>query len=343
MPPATDWKEQIPADETERFERHAAVLAALQQRIGERARDKVVHRALHAKSNLGVEAEFEVLATVPQDARIGLFATPRTYPAFVRFSNGAARHQPDPKPDVRGLAVKILGVDGKKLIPGLEDATTQDFLAIRTSSIPMRDADEFISLVKAAQTPALLPFRLIRDLGFRRALKLIKDLVASMKLPLSTLASTSYYSALPIKYGPYAVRFAFVAQDAPIPSRGDDPTYIGDQLAARLRERPVIYDFRIQFYQDETRTPIEDASVEWSETVAPYVTVARLTLPVQDPRSPRGQKIGELVERFAFDPWHARDDLRPLGNMMRARNHAYRLSTHARGAIAEPSELPRFD
>ena len=29
--------------------------------------------------------------------------------------------------------------------------------------------------------------------------------------------------------------------------------------------------------------------------------------------------------------------------MMRARNHAYRVSTQGRSAIPEPSELPRFD
>ena len=288
MPPATDWREQIPDDEPARFERHAAVLGAIQQRLNKAT--KVVRRALHAKANVGLEARFEVLADLPPHARIGLFAEPKSYPAFVRFSNGAARPAPDPRPDVRGLALKILGVDGKKLIPGLEDATTQDFLAIRTSSVPMRDADEFIALIKAAQTPALLPFRLMLALGLRRGVQMIKALVASMKLPLSTLASTSYYSALPIKFGPYAVRFAFVAQDAPMPSKGRDPMYIGDQLAERLRDRPVVYDFRVQFYQDATRTPIEDASVDWSEADAPYVTVARLTLPVQDPKSSRGQK-----------------------------------------------------
>ena len=46
---------------------------------------------------------------------------------------------------------------------------------------------------------------------------------------------------------------------------------------------------------------------------------------------------------MSFDPWHAREDLRPLGNLMRARNHAYRISTQKRGAIAEPATLPTFE
>src|SRR5688572_25269996 len=132
---AQDWKEQIPDGEAARFEAHAAFLGELQKKRG--ASD----RALHAKANLGVEAELAVLPDLPEEARVGMFATPRTYQALVRFSNGAGRRQSDKKLDVRGIAVKVLGVDGKKVIPGLEDATTQDFLAIRSPSVPMKNAD----------------------------------------------------------------------------------------------------------------------------------------------------------------------------------------------------------
>jgi hypothetical protein len=321
MPPATDWNEQIPDDEVARFERYATMFGEMQARGGNR------DRALHAKANLGVEAELEVLADVAGEAKLGMFAEPKTYRAFVRFSNGSPRHQPDKSPDVRGIAVKVLGVAGKKLIPGMEDATTQDFLAIRTPVVPMRNADEFVTLVRAARPAALLPFKLIAALGFGRGLKVIKAALAGLKLPTAPLAATAYYSALPIKYGPYAVHFAFVPD-------------LGEALAARLRAGPVIYDLKIQFYQDATRTPIEDASVEWKAEDSPFVTVARLTLPIQDVTSTRGKKVAELVEQFAFDPWHAREDLRPLGNIMRARNYAYRVSTKGRGALPEPTAPP---
>jgi hypothetical protein len=335
--PANDWKEEIGSDEQQRFERHAAFLGELQKQL---ARDGAPSRALHAKANLGVEAEFEVLADIPAEARVGMFATPKRYAALARFSNGAARTQPDRKLDVRGLAVKLFGVDGKKLIPGLEDATTQDFLAIRTPSVPMRDTEEFMTLVRAARTPALLPLRVIGALGLRRGVRVIRNALAGLKKPQSPLASTSFYSALPIKYGPYAVQFAFTAQDPPSPFKIVDPTHLGDGLAARLREKPVAYDFQIRFYADATTTPIEDASVEWN---TPWITVGRLTLPKQDPASPRGQKVSTLVESLGFDPWHAREDLRPLGNIMRARNVAYRVSTQARKSAPEPAAIPTFD
>ena len=331
---AQDWKEQIPDGEAARFEAHAAFLAELQKKRG------ATDRALHAKPNLGVEAELEVLPDLPAEARVGMFATPKSYQALVRYSNGAGRRQSDKKLDVRGIAVKVFGVDGKKVIPGLEDATTQDFLAIRSSAVPMKNADEFMQIVRASTTPALLPLRLIGSLGLRRGVRLLKSALAGLKAPQASLAATSFYSALPIKYGPYAVQFAFVAQDQHAPLKIVDPTHLGDELAKRLREKPVVYDMRIRFYTDETATPIEDASVEWSSPWA--ATIARLTLPVQDPDSPRGKRVAEYVEQLGFDPWHAREDLRPLGNIMRARNVAYRVSTQARKAAPEPAAYPDF-
>jgi hypothetical protein len=339
MPPATDWNEEIPDDEAARFERYATMFGEMQKG---RAHGGSADRALHAKSNLGVEAELEVLGDVPADAKLGMFAEPKTYRALVRYSNGSPRRQSDAKPDVRGIAVKVLGVAGKKLIPGLEDATTQDFLAIRTPSVPMRNADEFVKLVRAAQPAALAPFKLIGAFGLGRGIGLLKSVLAGLKMPTAPLAATAYYSALPSKYGPYAVHFAFVPHDPVTVATGTEPNALGDALAARLRERPVVYDLRIQFYQDATRTPIEDASVEWKVADAPFVTIGKLTLPVQDVASPRGHKIGEYIETLSFDPWHAREDLRPLGNIMRARNQAYRVSTQGRAAAPEPTELPSF-
>jgi hypothetical protein len=55
------------------------------------------------------------------------------------------------------------------------------------------------------------------------------------------------------------------------------------------------------------------------------------------------QKLSDYVETLSFDPWHALVEHRPLGDMMRARNVAYRVSTQARKAAAEPDGSERFD
>ena len=262
----------------------------------------------------------------------------------MRYSNGSGARQADGKGDVRGIAVKLLGVGGKKIIPGLENAATQDFLAIQSPSTPFRDAEEFVWFVRAASQPATLLFRLIGRFGFG-GFGLLRKLVKSVSRPVPSLATSRYYSALPIKFGPYAVHYSLdpTARADANAQKGKSPDYLGEELAARLEAGPVTYDFRVQFFVDEARTPIEDASREWLESDAPFITVARLTLPQQDPTSPRGKRLAEHLEKLSFDPWHATEDFRPLGNMMRARNHAYRLSTQERGAAPEPDASERID
>jgi hypothetical protein len=342
MSPSTQWKETIPADEPARLEALAHKLRELQRKHAEDGRPL---RALHAKGNAGVEASFTVSSGLPEHARVGLFAQPGTFKAYVRFSNGSGRRQRDAKGDVRGIAVKLLGVPGKKLIPGMESATTQDFLLIRTPSTPFRDADEFVWLVGAADRPALLLPRAIGRFGVARAFRLLKQLASGLSAPMASVATTRYFSALPIRFGAYAARYALEPKSAADPHAqiGRSPDHLRDELATRLARGAVEYDFRVQFFVDEERTPIEDASRDWSEADSPYLTVGRLTLPAQELDSERGRKLAAFVEGLSFDPWHALEELRPLGNMMRARNHAYRLSTELRGAAREPDGSESFD
>ncbi len=338
MTPATTWTETIASDEGVRFERYAEDLRTIQRRA---AAGGPKSRALHAKGQAGLEAELSVLADVPPHARVGIFGAPATYRAFVRFSNGASRRQSDRKPDVRGVALKVLGVGGKKLIAGMENARTQDFLLIQSAATPFRSADEFIGFIKAAQKPALLLPRAIRLFGIGRTFQLLRGLVKETSQPIGSLATTRYFSALPIRWGSYAAHYALAPHAAP-EAHAKTPEDLGAELADRLRKGPVSYDLRVQFYVDAEKTPIEDASLEWLERDAPFTPVARLTLSQQDPASPGGRRLAESIERLSFDPWHAPIEFRPLGNMMRARNPAYRVSTKERNAAEEPDENTRY-
>lgn len=344
MTPATDWKESVPEGEPAHLEELATQIRDL-QRAHAPENDGKPMRALHAKGQIGLEAEFTVLDNVPEYARVGLFATPGTHRAYVRFSNGAGRRQSDKKGDMRGVAIKVLDVPGKKIIPGLEQATTQDFLFLHVPTTAFRNADDFVWLLRAAEQPALLLPRAIGHFGPLGAARFISRLTKGLSIPMNSMATTRYFSTLPIKFGPYAVHYALDPQapSEPAAKQKRSADYLADELTARLARGPVAYDFRVQFYVDEARTPIEDGSHEWLEADAPFVTIARLVLSAQEVGSPRGRRLSEFIERLSFDPWHAGEDFRPLGNMMRARNHAYRLSTQERGAAPEPDGTERFD
>jgi hypothetical protein len=341
--PTTSWREIIANDEDERFLRFAEQLRDLQKKKRATNADGVTLRGLHGKGHVGVDAELEVLANVPEHAHHGLFAEPKKYAAYARFSNGNGAVQHDRKGDVRGFAFKVLGVPGKKIIKGLEDATTQDFLLIQSSATPFRTPDEFVAFVRAAAgAPSAHVFKLARSVGIRRAVQILKRLAAGAPaMKVATLAGRSYFSALPILVGPYAVRYALTplqATDVPLPSarkneRARSADYLRDDLVKRLQQGPLAWDMKLQFFENETRTPIEDASVDWDTK---YVTVARLTLPQQDPTTAEGIAKTKLVESLSFDPWHALEAHRPLGAMMRARRHAYFASIQERGAAPEP-------
>lgn len=327
MTPSTEWKEVIGPDEGAVFERLAQDLAGVQAAIA--AKRGGQHRALHAKGNVAARAEFEVLAGLPPHARVGVFAEPKKYDAVVRFSNGAAAPQGDKKPDVRGIAVKVIGVGGKKLIPGLESAVTQDFLAILTSSQPFATPEDFVWFVVSAQSPAtLLPKALFR-LGPGRLFALLSRLKKGLGAPLSGLHTNRYYSALPIRFGSYAAKYSFVPEAATEPGEPD----LGGALGKLLATKPVRWELQMQFFTDEQNTPLEDSTRDW---VGPWVPVAKLTLPQQTVN----EAFSTWAEGLSFDPWHAQEEFRPVGAMMRARSAAYRVSTQARKASGEPTALP---
>src|SRR3954471_21338301 len=110
------WKETIAEDEAARFTGYANELREMQKA---RVRDGKTPRALHAKQHLGAVGNL-VVAPPTSGTRPALFAQPATWPVYVRFSSGSGAPQHVGIPDVRGIAIKVVGVPGKKLIPGLE-------------------------------------------------------------------------------------------------------------------------------------------------------------------------------------------------------------------------------
>ncbi|MGH9884230.1 MAG: catalase, partial [bacterium] len=195
--PSTEWREEVAPDEDARFTRLGEQLRELQRH---NMRRSGAGRALHRKGHVGVEASFEVLEGLPAPARQGLFAMPGRYRAYVRFSNGASAHQADGKGDVRGVAIKVLGVAGTKLIPGLETATTQDFLLIQSATAPFRGPDEFVRFVRAAATPATALPKLLFGVGPRRLVAVGGALRRSL-VPVRSLATMPFHSALPVRWG----------------------------------------------------------------------------------------------------------------------------------------------
>jgi len=347
--PSTAWKETVGPDEQQQFEGFAHEIEAQQREVAQstngpgHAPGGPLRRGFHAKLHAGVVAEFRVLPDLPEAARAGIFREARTFPALVRFSNGSPGLQADGRPDPRGIAIKLIGAPGKKLLPGLEDAVTQDFLATSHSvTSTVRNVGEFMAFIRAAKNKLTLPITLARELGVAESARLLKAFASTVLFSkVRSMATEQFSSTAPIKLGPYAIKFTVRPHDGtPPPSaRPKTDNFLHDELADRLRAGDVTLDFLIQFYVDDARTPIEDTSVAWKPEVAPFVKVAEVRLLQTDIDSPAGHALGEAVDHLAFNPWHASEDHRPLGNIMRARRVAYEASSGLRGHAAEPASL----
>jgi hypothetical protein len=316
--PSTDWKEIIAADEAGR---HAGYAREFKEIQALKSAKFGKGRALHRKQRLGLQATFEVLSDLPEHARQGLFARPASYEAWVRLSNGGTDVEADRKPDVRGFAIKVRGLSGPGAL-GSGATESQDFLLINHSAFAFAGPDEFVGLVKnMTKGPGSLLGYLVSRYGFFGALALVKRFGKTFNAPFTGFATESFYSAAPIACGPYAVRVRLLpASDEVKPGAKAD--WAGNFLGY-LDRGPLQFKLQLQFFVDEARTPIEDASVDWPQDVSPYVTVGVLTVPPQDAQSAEGQTLAAAIESAAFDPWCALMDHRPLGEVMRARKVVY--------------------
>lgn len=322
--PSTQWRERVEPDEERRFAGYADQFAAFQKRKSERFGNG---RALHRKQITAAVGALTVLPDLPAFAAHGLFAQAATYPVQVRLSNGGTDRVSDHRPDVRGFAIKVQGVQGDSAL-GNGPARSQDFLLINHESFAFPRSDAFVELVVAAsQSPAALLGHLLRKHGPLGMLREMRQMAKTFGKPFAGFANETLYTAAPIACGPYAVRVRLVPdQRNGAPAARGCSDWNAD-FSKRLHQHDLQWALQLQPFVREDITPIEDASVSWP---TPYTTVATLRMPRQS-TDPEGA-LAKEVEAGVFDPWQALAAHRPLGDVMRARKVVYYRSQQERGA-----------
>ena len=322
--PRTDWKETIHPDEKAFIAKLPAEFNRMQIDVANDAGAKK-ERGLHNKGHLAIRGEVTVLENLPAEYRQGVFAKPGVYRSWVRFSNGQGSVGEDRRPDIRGLAVKMLDVPGEPLT----DEKSFDILCMNFPAQPTRDIFQFMSFIRAQANPLTLGFKLAADLGLRESGRILKWAASNLGRKVFSMATEEFNTTLPLQYGPYACKIAFRPQNGPAPAQAhsNDRDALKWELRNRVRTGDMKWDVMVQLYTDPTRTPIEDASVVWD---APFVKVAELTIAKRDGVTlEKDEKIGEPL---LWHPWHAPKEHRPLGSLMRARKVVYPASGAFRGA-----------
>lgn len=319
-------EEQIPADE-------AALTQSIIEdaiRVVEQHRDNTrVLRDAHAKAHGCMKAEVTVSADLDSSLQRGVLSEPgKTWQAWMRLSNGNAYPQFDRARDARGMAIKLLDVPGEKLSKSPQHASEQDFVMFNHPAFFVRDVAEYKSNFAAQadgqKVLAFFPSWNPSTWEIRHLIIALKTLSPAPETPVAT----TYNSIAPFKLGEHNIKYRVIPQpeacpDYQLPEQNQDlPNFLRSALYQQLSldRVPACFALQVQRQNAEYFMPIEDPSVEWSEAISPFETVATIKVPAQDFDS-REQNL--FCDNLSFSPWHALPEHRPIGGINRLRKAVY--------------------
>jgi hypothetical protein len=305
---------------------------------------RIAERAGNTKTYGVVRAEFIVRDGLAERLRKGIFATPRRYPAWIRFGGPGPLSPPDvADAGILSIGIKLMDVPGPKLFPG--EQATQDFTGISCPTFTTPNMVENLKLQKqiGAGTPA---FYFLNPFDSHYLDFMMQGLYARMN---SSPLETQYWSCVPYLLGPgqamkYSVRPRSSARTKVPWNPPDD--WLRQAMRQTLERHEVVLDFGIQLQTDAQRMPIEDASIEWPENLSPFVAAATIRIPPQHFDSDAQLAF---ARQLSFNPWHAIAEHQPLGNLNRGRRLIYSELARVRQAMnheahVEPTESnPQFN
>ncbi len=276
-----------------------------------------MRRDAHPKMHGLVKAQFIVEENLPSQLQVGIFKQANSWPCWVRFSNQNATMQDDIKGDIRGMAIKLMGVPGEKLLPGQAHELTQDFITISTNVFITRTPEEFDDLVKALTggVVGMLWFFISHPHATINLLRASRKFANPLQI--------QYFSTTPYLFGATAVKYSLRPQIKGQPDQlplHPTPDFMRAAMKAQLDKEEACFDFLVQLQTDARLMPIEDPSIEWDEKLSPFRKVATLKIPKQEFDSDKQNQFGE---NLSFTPWHCLPEHRPLGGVNRARKVVY--------------------
>jgi catalase len=330
-------KEYPPPEEEAQIDR----LVAGSKLAMERKPHPPMLRDQHPKSHGCVKGQLIVEANIPEVMKVGVFKDPKTYDLWIRFSNGSSSNsqgqlQSDTIGDVRGMAIKLLNVEGKKVIEDPAHAGEQDFILINSPTFFIRDVQGYMDFFPVVQ--AIKEGKIILKPGeppqvpesFQAQFKAVAEanvfkLVEKIKAKsTNSLLEITYWSATPYKLGDRAMKFSVVPNFTgesfnPVTAANKD-NYLREAMTKQLATQGTTFDFKVQLQTDAAKMPVEDPTVEWNEQESPFVKVATIQIPQQNFNT--GERK-QFDEQQSFSPWHTLPEQQPLGGVNRARKRIY--------------------
>lgn len=289
--------------------------------------ERVLRRESHGKGQGCLRADFTIL----NPKAFGI-AGLRSYPAWIRLSNGGAYQDDDRKKHIsRGWGIKVMNVAETQ-------SHTIDLVMLSSPIFFISDITHYPGFLKSTGEGKI---GLAEELLF--GMNLDEKMVVARRLmqKVSNLLDAPLYSAVPYRYSApegsakYAVAPCDQLQPPTYPPSvaptRDDPDYLelamNDSLSAARNEKPLCYMFYAQrphFHPADGSAPdsLDNPTHEWKGT---FERLARITIP---PGQQRGgpwdyRKNHSECERIAFSPWNTTEEAEPIGKVNWTRRYVY--------------------
>jgi hypothetical protein len=296
-------------------------------------------RGAHAKTYGLVKAEVEFLHSVPAPYAQGIYAEPGHHGALIRFSSASGHLGSDQLLGTGlGCALKIFDIAGPKLVDDEPDSPTFDLVLKNNPIFIANTARHYLRFQGIVDdTPTYLArgkagfHQLLTDFLTGKGTLEQSDwawdeLLAFLRLaqtPLRNPLVTTFWTMAAVRHGDYVakVRIAPAAENATrvihreLSLKGG-PEVFGPTLMDEVDANAFDFDLQVQLCTDLETMPVNDATVEWPESLSPFVTVGRIRIPRQDISGPENFEAGDAL---AFNQWRVTAEHRPLGEIMDVR------------------------
>lgn len=304
---------------------------------------QTMKRDAHPKTHGLVRARLIVEPMLPDEFRQGIFAQETEYDALVRFSSAVQQVAPDMFQQPHGMAIKVLGVDGPKLLDGHEDATTQDFVMINHPVFFMGKLQPYLDLFQA-QVGKPEEIKTFAE-NNPDVVKIVSHMTAE---EFYNPFAVQYWSQTPYKFGDHVSKYTLRPESGAENIRPDAmlPDYLRTTMIETIGKNEVRFEFLVQLQKDTDKQPLEDPTKEWKPSDTQPIRVATLVIPQQDIS---GDKNLEVAENLSFSVWHSIEAHRPLGAVNRARRAIYKAGAKLRRDHngvenrKEPTSIPSWD
>lgn len=299
-------------------------------------------RDAHAKSHGVLTGTLTIPSDLPAHLRQGVFAQPGEYDVVARISSAPGDIHSDEIPQPRGFALKIMGVEGNRLLKR-DDSHSQDFLMVNLPVLPFGDIPKYKQMLGLLEKRAHAPERVQRfgaavARGLENAIEAVGATpgvtLQGLALSNDNLLGETFFTQGALRFGDYIGKVSLAPRSENVRALTGQP--IEDMSYSRIeevvrdffRDNEAVYDLRVQLCTDLDEMPVEDAAILWDEEESPQQVIGTVRFAPQDSFSDARRVYADDV--LSFNPWQGITAHQPLGSIMRIRRTVYDVSSDRR-------------